>query len=282
MPPPTARNEDLESWTFLDAIPTPDDLLFMYGLPDPDMMRRLDGRGSVTPEPSEGQPSSTSANTSPTQHGESPADTQQNLASTSPNDEQSAADTQKTSTSNPSNGGGAACPTENNPSRPRLNILLAGDDSASRDFLQWCLELLRHTVHLAQSGIACAADYEQNLWSFSPTSYDAILIDLSLSGSDDWDTPEVIRGSELTAFNFAPDTQRFGNSPPRIPIFALFKSANRINHRRCMNAGFDGWFTEPIDLDRLKIILSGVGSDELRNQNLVNPGMWHGEGWYQR
>jgi len=49
-----------------------------------------------------------------------------------------------------------------------------------------------------------------------------------------------------------------------------------------ISAGFDGWILKPIDFKRLNVLLSGIVSEDVRNECLYKPGKWERGGWFEK
>lgn len=68
----------------------------------------------------------------------------------------------------------------------------------------------------------------------------------------------------------------------RIPIFAVSASLVERERETYINVGFDGWILKPIDFKRVGVFLEGIVDENIRNQEVYEPGQWERGGWLQR
>ena len=67
----------------------------------------------------------------------------------------------------------------------------------------------------------------------------------------------------------------------RTPVFAISASLVEKDRQLYIDCGFDGWIMKPIDFQRVRVLLDGVRSTEIRNSCLYQPGMWEQGGWFK-
>lgn len=48
-----------------------------------------------------------------------------------------------------------------------------------------------------------------------------------------------------------------------------------------LDAGFDGWILKPIAFNRLSEIMEGLVDEQVRKENLYQPGSWERGGWFE-
>lgn len=66
----------------------------------------------------------------------------------------------------------------------------------------------------------------------------------------------------------------------RIPIFAVSASLVEKERQKYIDSGFDGWILKPVDFKRVEKLLKGMDDDNLRNEDLYQPGKWEQGGWF--
>ncbi|WP_159737844.1 HAMP domain-containing hybrid sensor histidine kinase/response regulator [Vibrio atypicus] len=125
---------------------------------------------------------------------------------------------------------------------PRLfNILLAEDIESNADLAQLRLGHQGHTVDWAKDGDEVLEKYHAN-------TYDIILMDVMMPGTDGLEATKAIRQEERD------------QSKSKIPIIALTASVMNEDHEECRKAGMDDIQPKPINFDELlQCIESHVG-----------------------
>lgn len=121
---------------------------------------------------------------------------------------------------------------------PRLRVLVAEDDAASRLFLEKALERLGHDVQVVGDGQAVL-----DLLSLGQ-AFDAILMDVQMPVLDGLATTRAVRRLEGEGAHTA--------------ILALTANVMRGDRERCLEAGVDAHVPKPVSLAALDAILAQV------------------------
>jgi CheY-like chemotaxis protein len=108
-------------------------------------------------------------------------------------------------------------------------ILLVEDNEMNRDMLSRRLQRKGHEVEIAIDGL-------QGVEKATASSYDVILMDMSLPEIDGWEATRRLREQEGTQHT---------------PIIALTAHAMAGDREKAMDAGCDDYDTKPIELPRL-------------------------------
>jgi two-component system, cell cycle response regulator DivK len=108
-------------------------------------------------------------------------------------------------------------------------ILLVEDNELNRDMLKRRLSSRGYEVTVACDGL-------QGVMLAIGTSFDMILMDMSLPEMDGWEATRQLRANPRTSFT---------------PIIALTAHAMAGDRDRAIEAGCDDYDTKPIDLPRL-------------------------------
>lgn len=124
------------------------------------------------------------------------------------------------------------------PSGPPLRLLVIEDNEINRKVLQNFLEKQHHMVSLADSG-------EMGLDIFGRSEFDAIFMDINLSGMSGVETAKVIR--------MMPD-KRLAETP----MIALTGNVDEEDVKSFHRAGFNAVMAKPIDYDQLIHLLGEV------------------------
>lgn len=66
----------------------------------------------------------------------------------------------------------------------------------------------------------------------------------------------------------------------RVPIIAVSASLIEKERQKYINGGFDGWILKPISFVRLSEIMEGIVDQQVRKENLYQPGSWERGGWF--
>ncbi|OJJ50720.1 hypothetical protein ASPZODRAFT_11575 [Penicilliopsis zonata CBS 506.65] len=145
-----------------------------------------------------------------------------------------------------------------------LRILVAEDDPINSKIVHKRLSNCGHGVRLTINGEECAAAFEE-----SPSSYDAVLMDIQMPIVDGMAATRRIREHEAST-----------PAEDRVPVFAVSASLVERDMQKYIDCGFDGWIMKPIDFHRLNIILDGVQAAAARAETVYQPGRWEHGGWF--
>ena len=115
-------------------------------------------------------------------------------------------------------------------------ILVAEDNEVNREVIRRQLELLGHSVELAEDGQTAFDKWEKG-------DYDLLLTDLHMPNKDGYELAALIRETE----------GRRARRP--LPIIALTANAMKGEEERCLDQGMNAYLSKPIELDRLKAVL---------------------------
>jgi CheY-like chemotaxis protein len=118
--------------------------------------------------------------------------------------------------------------------RTGLHILLAEDNAINARLAVRLLEKLGHSVQHVTDGQLAVEALEKG-------AFDAVLMDMQMPRLDGLDATRKIRAHE---------------HGQRVPVIALTANAMKGDDRLCFDAGMDGYLTKPIDVDRLKEMLT--------------------------
>ena len=129
--------------------------------------------------------------------------------------------------------GGDCIETE---AKATCRILVAEDNEVNREVIRRQLELLGHSVELAEDGQAAF-----DKWKIG--DYDLLLTDLHMPNKDGYELAALIREAEG------------GRALRPLPIIALTANAMKGEEERCLAQGMNAYLSKPIELDRLKAVL---------------------------
>jgi signal transduction histidine kinase/CheY-like chemotaxis protein len=118
---------------------------------------------------------------------------------------------------------------------PDIKILVVDDDSDNRVIAIKALEKIAGTVHTAENGLI-------GLEMLSKNPYDLVLMDCRMPEMDGYEATRAIRNSESAYKN--------------IPIIAMTADATQTEEANCKNAGMNGFISKPIELKKLRKIVS--------------------------
>lgn len=124
------------------------------------------------------------------------------------------------------------------PSGPPLRLLVVEDNEINRKVLQNFLEKQNHLVSLADSG-------EMGLDIFGRGEFDAVFMDINLTGMSGVETAKTIR--------MMPDKRM-----AETPIIALTGNVDEDDVQSFYNAGINAVMSKPIDYDHLIALLGEV------------------------
>ena len=108
-------------------------------------------------------------------------------------------------------------------------VLLVEDNEMNRDMLSRRLTRKGYEVEIAVDGL-------EGVEKATASSYDVILMDMSLPEIDGWEATRRLRNQDTTQ---------------RTPIIALTAHAMSGDREKAIKAGCDDYDTKPIDLPRL-------------------------------
>jgi CheY-like chemotaxis protein len=134
--------------------------------------------------------------------------------------------------------------------RNPLRVLLAEDNVVSQKLMVRLLEKRGHLPIVAANG-------REALALISQLDFDLVLMDLQMPDIDGLETMAVIREKEK-------------QSGAHLPIIALTAHAMKGDRERCLEAGFDGYVSKPIDaseliqeIRRVLPVLEGIESNSV-------------------
>lgn len=120
------------------------------------------------------------------------------------------------------------------------HILVAEDNPVNRLVLRQILEREGHTVVEARDGFEAVEIAEK-------TAFDLILMDIQMPRCDGTEATKSIRAGQ--------------GASARVPIFALTAHAFPEERHRFLAAGFDEVLTKPVNIARLRRVMSDVPED---------------------
>jgi two-component system, sensor histidine kinase and response regulator len=115
--------------------------------------------------------------------------------------------------------------------RPPLRLLLAEDNLINQTLMLRLLEKEGHSVTLVRTGRAA-------LDALGQASFDMVLMDVQMPEMDGFEATAAIRTRERV-------------TGAHIPLVAITAHAMRGDRERCLQAGFDGYVSKPIQFDEL-------------------------------
>lgn len=68
----------------------------------------------------------------------------------------------------------------------------------------------------------------------------------------------------------------------RVPVIAVSASLIEKERQVYIDAGFDGWILKPISFLRLSEIMEAIKDQQVRQENLYQPGSWERGGWFHK
>jgi CheY-like chemotaxis protein len=115
--------------------------------------------------------------------------------------------------------------------RPALRLLLAEDNVINQRLMLRVLEKAGHQITLVRSGRAA-------LEALSKSRFDMVLMDVQMPEMDGFEATAAIRARERVAGG-------------HLPLVAITAHAMRGDRERCLQAGFDGYVSKPIQFETL-------------------------------
>ncbi len=119
-----------------------------------------------------------------------------------------------------------------------LNILLVEDNEINQEVAVGLLEMMGHSVHIAENGRKAVEAVEQN-------AFDLILMDVQMPVMNGLEATTVIR-------EFEKETGQY------TPIIAMTANAIKGDDAICLAAGMDGYVSKPVEPDLLKAEIERV------------------------
>jgi two-component system sensor histidine kinase/response regulator len=143
------------------------------------------------------------------------------------------------------NKGRQAAPSEDEPilmelQKRTLRILLAEDNLINQKVAQVTLEKMGHKVDLAEDGAAAVKCFSEN-------TYDLILMDIYMPGTDGFEATRRIRTMESEV----PGSKA-------VHICALTAKSSPEDHERCFKVGMNSYIAKPFRLDELVSLLNSL------------------------
>ena len=125
----------------------------------------------------------------------------------------------------------------------RLNILAAEDNELNRRFIGTLLEKMGHRVTVAENGkqalaALAAARARGHREAGAAASFDLVLMDIQMPVMDGMEALKLLR-------------QREQGSGACLPVIALTAFAMRGDEQKFLAAGFDGYVSKPLELQKL-------------------------------
>ncbi len=117
---------------------------------------------------------------------------------------------------------------------PAARILVVDDGAENRELLRLFLEEAGATVEEAANG-------QQGVESALAADFDAILMDVNMPVMDGFSATRKLRRQGVST-----------------PIIALTANAMKGFEQECLEAGYSGYFSKPIDIDRLMQQMAGL------------------------
>lgn len=125
------------------------------------------------------------------------------------------------------------------PSSPPMAVLVVDDNETVRSIIAGQLSSKGHGAETADSAMTA-------LSMLKATSYDAVILDISMPVMDGFEALRIIRGLPGAA--------------GRTPVIALTAHALIEDRERCIAAGFDKFLTKPVRADELALAIAEVTS----------------------
>ncbi|HEY7449594.1 MAG TPA: response regulator [Vicinamibacterales bacterium] len=132
---------------------------------------------------------------------------------------------------------GRVRPSRKRPSRVpsrALRVLVAEDNAVNRQLVTTLLKKRGHRVTAVEDGRAAVSALE----SADGRKFDVVVMDLQMPTMSGFEAVQAIRTRE----------HHLGT---HMPVIALTAHAMQGDRERCLEAGFDGYLTKPIEVDRL-------------------------------
>jgi signal transduction histidine kinase/DNA-binding response OmpR family regulator len=139
-----------------------------------------------------------------------------------------------------------AAPQDAATAAPGLSILIAEDNEINALLTRTLLERLGHQPTVARDGAAAVEAYLAARSASAP--YDLVLMDVHMPDVDGIEATRRIRALESEA------------STVRTPIIALTANAFGEDRDACTAAGMDDFLVKPLDRDRLREVVAGIGA----------------------
>jgi CheY-like chemotaxis protein/HPt (histidine-containing phosphotransfer) domain-containing protein len=126
-----------------------------------------------------------------------------------------------------------------------LRILVAEDNLVNRHLVTTLLKKRGHHVMAVEDGRAAVAA----IGGGPGRNFDVVVMDLQMPEMSGFEAVQVIRARET-------------NTGAHVPIVALTAHAMQGDRERCLEAGFDGYLTKPIEVDKLVATVERFAGDQ--------------------
>lgn len=74
----------------------------------------------------------------------------------------------------------------------------------------------------------------------------------------------------------------YASANGRVPVIAVSASLIEKERQVYIDGGFDGWILKPISFPRLSEIMEAIMDQQVRQENLYQPGSWERGGWFHK
>ncbi len=139
-----------------------------------------------------------------------------------------------------------AAPQDDATTAPGLSILIAEDNEINALLTRTLLERLGHQPTVARDGAAAVEAYLAARSANAP--YDLVLMDVHMPDVDGIEATRRIRAVESET------------NTARTPIIALTANAFGEDRDACTAAGMDDFLVKPLDREKLREVVSGIGA----------------------
>ncbi|RPH60127.1 MAG: response regulator, partial [Acidobacteria bacterium] len=126
-----------------------------------------------------------------------------------------------------------------------LRVLVAEDNVVNRQLVTTLLKKRGHRVTAVENGRAALTALETG----EGRRFDVVVMDLQMPEMSGFEAVRTIRARE-------------NNTSSRVPVIALTAHAMQGDRERCLEAGFDGYLTKPIEVDKLVATVERFAGDQ--------------------
>ncbi len=139
-----------------------------------------------------------------------------------------------------------------------LDVLLVEDDAFNQKIVTLLLELLGHTVRVADNGAIA-------LQKLADQQFDLILMDMQMPVLDGLEATAILRDCEKNGKNSA-SFKEWGKKATdihkghHIPVIALTGNLDDDSRRKCREAGMDDFLAKPISREAIEQIINRIFS----------------------
>ncbi|KAF2172824.1 hypothetical protein M409DRAFT_49350 [Zasmidium cellare ATCC 36951] len=156
-----------------------------------------------------------------------------------------------------------------------MRVLVAEDDPVNSRIIKKRLEKLGHEVTLTVNGEECASTYCEKT-----NFFDIVLMDMQMPIVDGLTSAKMIRSFEKS--HPSGILSEYAAANGRVPVIAVSASLIEKERKIYIDGGFDGWILKPISFPRLSEIMEAVMDQQVRQENLYQPGSWERGGWFHK